>query len=199
MAPGEARARLLEAAIDYVVGHGLTDLSLRRLAAELGTSHRMLIHHFGSREGLWVAIIQEVERRQLAQIDELIPDPTASYADAMRAWWRHISNPSLWPNERLFFEVYGQALQGRPHAVDLLDGIVDSWLEPATAMGEAMGLPHDTARAAARLGIAVTRGLLLDLLATGDRAGVDAALEHWIDLNVGFLETVGAGNSNQLG
>src|SRR4051794_30471780 len=104
MAPGEARQRLLEAAIDYVVGHGLTDLSLRRLAAELGTSHRMLIHHFGSREGLWVAIVREVERRQLEAIGDIVPDPSISYADAMRAWWRHISDPALWPNERLFFE-----------------------------------------------------------------------------------------------
>jgi AcrR family transcriptional regulator len=188
MAPGEARQRLLEAAIDYVAAHGLTDLSLRRLAAELGTSHRMLIHHFGSREGLWVAIVREVERRQLAAIGDVVPDPSLSYADAMRAWWRHISDPSLWPNERLFFELYGQALQGRPHAGELLEGIVDSWLGPVTEMGEAMGLPHDTAEASARLGVAVTRGLLLDLLATGDRAGVDAAVEHWIELNAGFLE-----------
>src|SRR6476659_3933702 len=102
MAPGDARERLLEAAIDYVVGHGLTDLSLRKLAAELGTSHRMLIHHFGSREGLWVAIVREVEARQIAAVADLEPDPAASFADAMRAWWRHISDPSLWPNERLF-------------------------------------------------------------------------------------------------
>jgi AcrR family transcriptional regulator len=192
MAPGEARQRLLEAAIDYVVGHGLTDLSLRRLAAELGTSHRMLIHHFGSREGLWVAIVREVERRQLEAIGDIVPDPSISYADAMRAWWRHISDPALWPNERLFFEIYGQALQGRPHAEEVLEGIVDSWLGPITEMGEAMGMSHDTAEASARLGIAVTRGLLLDLLATGDRARVDAALEHWIELNTGFLDRLGA-------
>src|SRR4051812_6019924 len=155
MAPGDARERLLEAAIDYVVGHGLTDLSLRRLAAELGTSHRMLIHHFGSREGLWVAIVREVERRQLEAIGDIVPDPSISYADAMRAWWRHISDPALWPNERLFFEIYGQALQGRPHAEEVLEGIVDSWLGPITEMGEAMGMSHDTAEASARLGIAV--------------------------------------------
>lgn len=191
MARGEARQRLLEAAIDYVADHGLTDLSLRRLAAELGTSHRMLIHHFGSRQGLWVAIVREVERRQLETIGELVPDPSVGFAEAMRAWWRHISDPSLWPNERLFFEVYGQALQGRPHAGELLEGIVDSWLGPATVMGEAMGLPHETAEASARLGIAVTRGLLLDLVATEDRAGVDAALEHWIELNATFLDGLG--------
>jgi AcrR family transcriptional regulator len=190
MAPGQARERLLEAAIGYVVRNGLTDLSLRHLASALGTSHRMLIHHFGSKAGLWVAIVQEVERRQLEMAADLIPDPSASYADAMRAWWRHISDPSLWPNERLFFEVYGQALQGRPHTGALLDGIVDSWLGPITAMGTARGMSHETAEASARLSIAVTRGLLLDLLATGNRAGVDAAVEHWIELNAGFMEAL---------
>ena len=185
---GDQREKLLHAAIAFVAGHGLTDLSLRRLAEELGTSHRMLIHHFGSKDRLWVAIIREVERRQLAGIADLAPDPAHSFAEATRAWWRHISDPALWPNERLFFEVYGQALQGRSPAVDLLDGIVDSWLEPIAAMAEEAGLPAETARAFARLGIAVTRGLLLDLLATGDRAGVDAAMEHWIAVNASLFD-----------
>ena len=106
----------------------------------------------------------------------------------MRAWWRHISDPSLWPNERLFFEVYGQALHGRPPTSELLDGIVESWLGPGAELGEAMGVPREDARAFARLGLAVTRGLLLDLLATEDRAGVDAAMEHWIALNARALD-----------
>jgi AcrR family transcriptional regulator len=183
MAHEDPRRRLLDAAIDYVAGHGISDLSLRRLADALGTSHRMLIHHFGSKGGLWVAIVREVEARQLAGIGDIAADPTTSFADATRAWWRHISDPALWPNERLFFEVYGQGLQGRGPAAELLDGIVDSWLEPAAAMAVAMGLPEEQATPFARLGIAVTRGLLLDLLATGDREGVDAAMEHWIALN----------------
>jgi AcrR family transcriptional regulator len=185
------RDRLLERAIDYVVDHGLTDLSLRALAAALGTSHRMLIHHFGSREGLWAAIVREVERRQLALLADVMPDPSLGYADALRAWWKHISDPALWPNERLFFELYGQALQDRPGAREMLDGIIDNWLGPATEMGVAMGVDRPTAEASARLGIAVTRGLLLDLLATGEREKVDAAMEHWIELNVGLLERMG--------
>ena len=44
--------------------------------------------------------------------------------------WQHLSDPALWPNERLFFEMYGQALQARPHTVDFLDDIVESWLGP---------------------------------------------------------------------
>ena len=46
-------------------------------------------------------------------------------------------------------------------------------------LGAARQLPRD-ARAEARLGVAVIRGLLLDLLATGDRAALDEAVERFI-------------------
>ena len=172
------RERLLAAAMDHVAQHGVGDLSLRALAAALGTSHRMLIYHFGSREGPLIEVIRTVEQRQRELLAEIVPDAAQAPADALRDWWRHISDPSLWPNERLFFEIYGQALQGRPGTTELLDGIVDSWVEPAAELLTAYGVAEP--RATARLGIAVTRGLLLDLLATGDRAGVDAALERYI-------------------
>jgi hypothetical protein len=81
---------------------------------------------------------------------------------------------------RLFFEVYGQALQGRPYAVALLDGIVTDWLDPAVSRLRGLGVPEREARAQARLGLAVGRGLLLDLVTTGDRAGVDDAMELYL-------------------
>ncbi len=188
MTSGLARQQLLDDAIDYVTDHGLTDLSLRGLAAELGTSHRMLSHHFGSKEGLWVAIIREVEQRNRAVISDLTATSSSSVADLLRSWWRHISDPSLWPNERLFFEVYAQALRGRPPTSELLDGIVDAWVDPAAEIAESMGIPQEEARTFARLGVAVTRGLLLDLLATKDRAAVDAAMDLWISLNTRHLD-----------
>jgi AcrR family transcriptional regulator len=180
-----AREQLLERAIDHIAQRGISDLSLRELGAAIGSSHRMLIHHFGSREGLWVEVIRAVEARQRASLSDVMPDPAADPAGAMRAWWQHISDPALWPNERLFFELYGQALQQRPGTEELLDGIVDSWLEPAITINMAMGMDEPTARAQGRLGIAVTRGLLLDLLATQDREAVDAAVERWIALTTG--------------
>lgn len=184
MARDDTRQRLLERAIAHIAQRGVSDLSLRELGAAIGTSHRMLIHHFGSKTGLWVEVIRAVEGRQRDALSAVVVDPLADPAGAMRAWWKHISAPALWPNERLFFEIYGQALQGRPGTTELLDGIVDDWLEPATAMNVARGMEPAAARAHARLGVAVTRGLLLDLLATGDRAAVDAAIEQWIALNL---------------
>ncbi len=190
------RERLLENAIEYVAANGISDVSLRTLAAALGTSHRMLIFHFGSKEGLWVEIIRAVEQRQRELLSEIVPDPTQPVGEAMRAWWMHISDPALWPNERLFFEIYGQALQGRPHTSELLDGIVADWLDPLTEMSVATGVPEPLARAHARLGIAVTRGLLLDLLATRDTGGVNAAMDAFIDVYETWLRAArGSPNS----
>lgn len=172
------RERLLAATIEYAGGHGITDLSLRQLAVAVGTSHRMLVYHFGSKEGLLVEVVRAVEARQrlaLAELDEDLPAGKQA-----RAMWRRLADPAMWPHERLFFELYGQALQGRAPTVELLDGIVDSQLEPLADVMIRQGLPPDTARAWARLGIAVVRGLLLDLLATRDRVAVDAAMDLFI-------------------
>ncbi|MFC7548570.1 TetR/AcrR family transcriptional regulator [Plantactinospora sp. GCM10030261] len=174
-----SRQRLLDATVEQVTTLGIGDLSLRQLAAALGTSHRMLIYHFGSKEGLLVAVVQEMERRQRDALRTTAPD--GSPVDLARQFWRRISDPELWSHERLFFEVYGQALQGRPYAVRLLDGVIEDWVAPVATGLESFGLPEAAARAEARLGLAVVRGLLLDLLATGDRAGVDDAMETYLE------------------
>jgi AcrR family transcriptional regulator len=174
------RERLLEAVIAHIAARGVSDLSLRELAAAVGTSHRMLIYHFGSREGLLVAVVRAVEAAQRDFLAGFAAEPSLAAAEVIRRMWHRLADPVLWPNERLFFELYGQALQGRPGTTGLLDGIVDSWVEPFAAAAIRRGLPGETARADVRLGVAVMRGLLLDLLATGDRAAVDAALERYL-------------------
>jgi AcrR family transcriptional regulator len=176
MVTSQARERLLTAAVDRALDTGIADLSLRQLAAAIGTSHRMLIYHFGSREGLLAAVTQAVEDQQRAALLEL---GTTTAHDARQSWQR-LSDPKLWPQERLFFELYAYALRGRPGTEGFLDGIIESWVAPvADAMVKA-GADERTARADARLGVAVVRGLLLDLLATGDRAGVTEAYERYL-------------------
>jgi AcrR family transcriptional regulator len=183
-----ARERLLAAATAHIATHGVSDLTLRGLAAHIGSSHRMLIYHFGSKEGLLVEVIKLVEQRQRAALADLEFDAGLSAPAITRAFWRRLGAPDLAANERLFFEIYGQALQGRPGTTALLDGIVDSWLAPVVELLDRLGFPHEHAAAQARLGIAVTRGLLLDLLATGNRAGCDAAMEQYIRLGEAFVE-----------
>jgi AcrR family transcriptional regulator len=177
------RERLLDAVIQHIQQHGIADFSLREVAAAIGTSHRMLIYHFGSREGLLVAVVQAVEAAQRAFLADLLAsDASLPRADAMRAMWRRLSDPSLWPNERLFYELYVQALQGRPGTVAFLDDVVDAWVEPMVGLADRYGVDPDVFRADTRLAVAVIRGLLLDLLATRDRRAVDVAFERYVAL-----------------
>jgi AcrR family transcriptional regulator len=176
----QPREQLLEATLAYVAKKGVGELSLRQLAAALGTSHRMLVYHFGSKEGLMVEVVRAVEERQRAAAVDLAQDSTLPLGEQMRRMWRRLASPELWPNERLFFEVYGQALQGRANTTALLDGVVDAWLEPMTEVRRRRGVPLRRARAEARLALATVRGLLLDLLVTRDRKGVDDAMELFI-------------------
>jgi AcrR family transcriptional regulator len=178
----DSRARLLTATISHLETHGLSDVSLRELARGIGTSHRMLIYHFGSREGLLVAVVKAIEAAQLDALAGLATDANLEPGEAIRTLWARLADPSMWPHERLFFEVYGQALQGRAGAVDLLDDIVESWVRSGAAYWEQYGATPAEARSKARLGLAVVRGLLLDLLATGDRQGTDAAIESYIQV-----------------
>jgi AcrR family transcriptional regulator len=177
MPTSQARERLLAAAVRHALDAGIADLSLRQLAAAIGTSHRMLLYHFGSREGLLVAVTQAVEEQQRAAL--LGPGPGTALQDPRRSWER-LSDPKLWPQERLFFELYAYALRGRPGTEGFLDGIVESWVAPVAAALVEAGADERTARADARLAVAVVRGLLLDLLATGDRAGVTEAYERYL-------------------
>jgi AcrR family transcriptional regulator len=188
MAGQSPKEQLLESVIEYFTEHGVGDQSLRHIATAVGSSHRMLIYHFGSRDGLLVEVAKAVESRTLSQYEELasgLGDPAGGTtgfdtAALARRMWQLLTNPELAPFERLFFALTGSALQGDERMAPLRDLNVALWVDANTATAMQQGVPEDVARAHARLGLAVTRGLLMDLLATGDRAGVDAAMEAFI-------------------
>ena len=167
------RQRLLDALVDEFAVGGIGDRSLRDVAAAVDTSHRMLLHHFASRDELLLAIVDEVERRQMAILADLPTDP----ADGFAAMWHNLCRPELRPFERLFFECYSRGAQGEEPFARMVPGAVDAWLAQVDAAAGGAGDP-----ALVRLGIAVTRGLLLDLVATDDDAGVTSAAQAFVEL-----------------
>ena len=170
------RQDLLAAVIENLSREGLRDRSLRDIAASVGTSHRMLIHYFGSRHGLMTAVVEAIEEDQKRFLESL----DGEVGDVISVMWQRLSDPALWPAERLFFECYARALHGEEPYARMLPGAVDDWLDRTVASGVAPDVPPELARARARVGLAVFRGLLLDLVGTGDREGVDAAFEAYM-------------------
>ena len=172
--PDDARRQeLLDALIESFAADGIGSRSLRDIAGAVGTSHRMLLHHFGSRDELLLAVVEEVERRQTGMLADL----PAGAADAVASMWADLRRPELRPFERLFFECYARAAQGEEPFRRLVPGAVDGWLAAVEEHAPGRADP-----AMVRLGLAVARGLLLDLVATGDDAGVDAAADAFVRL-----------------
>ena len=163
----------------YLREYGLADLSLRQLAERLGTSHRLLIYHFQSKEGLLTAITEEIEREQHVWA-RAISEQGLSPMEQLHSMWDRTADPALDQPLRLFVEMYGHTVQGRSHTAELLGTLVDTWLGTLAQLCRRMGMTTAEARIHARLILATVRGLMLDLLVTGDEKGTRAAWQFFI-------------------
>jgi AcrR family transcriptional regulator len=177
-----ARAELLEKIVDYVLVHGLADLSLRPLATAVASSPRMLLYHFGSKDELVAAVIEETRRRH-AELLAAWYERSAEH-DArtllLRAW-QWLTAPRHDRLLRLLFETYGLALQDRKKHAVFSRTAVNDWIAPFARTLEREGFAAERAAALGTLLVGVVRGLLLDVLATGDRARVDRAFRSFIN------------------
>ncbi len=181
--PDDARkAELLRKAVDYVLRHGLAGLSLRPLAKAIGSSPRVLLHYFGSKDDLIVEIIRQGRARQQQTMANLKLTSDLPPREITRILWRHYSKPQWEPLMRLFFEVYALALQDRSRFPGFVEGAVEEWLAALEACSTRPGYTREQARAFATMMIAGFRGFLLDLCATHDRSRIDRAVDLWLTL-----------------
>jgi AcrR family transcriptional regulator len=170
------REELLDAVARYILDAGLAGLSLRPLAAELATSPRILLYHFGSKEALLTEALGRIRHwQQQAAAAWLSGKGDSDPASVLRRAWAWLSSAEAAPFMRLFFEVYGLAVQHPSRYADFLEHVVSDWLPLAAAVVE-----QAEPRERATLLIATHRGLLLDLLATGDTERIAASHERLI-------------------
>jgi AcrR family transcriptional regulator len=175
--PSSRRTELLDRLLEYSATHGLSDVSLRPLAAAVGSSPRMLLYFFGSKEGLVREVHRHARQAQLGLLADTLRN-RADGTEAVRALWHWISDPAHHDITRFFFESYARSLHDRDGAwTGFGETSVREWLPP---LRHALG----GTEAEATLVLAVLRGLLLDLLATGDTERVDAAFDAALDAMV---------------
>jgi AcrR family transcriptional regulator len=174
-----ARKELLDRVISHVATNGMMDTSLRTLAAAIGTSHRMLIYHFRSREGLLAATVHRIEHDQRVALEHLART-AESPAALIRTQWAQLTDPALIPFIRLFFEVFAYASLGREGTEGFLENVTDPWIEMAGDVAARMGLA--TTEAELRLGVAVSRGLLMEVVAGADVATATESLERYLEI-----------------
>lgn len=179
------RDELLERAYRYVLGHGISGVSLRPLAAAVGSSPRVLLFLFGSKDELVRALLARARADELLLVDRLRTEVEESEKDvpavARRVWaWlaatEHRPLLTLW-------------LEGYAHSLVAPDGpwggfaraTVTDWLAILASAQPARRRKSARGEAERTLVLAVLRGALLDLLATEDVARTTAAVHRQLD------------------
>ena len=173
---------LLDAAIAYVVETGVANLSLRPMAEALGTSARILLFHFGSKEGLLQAVFAAMHARLQASFAAMAATP--SEAVPLKRFWQWAIAKENAPVLRTLYEAHVVAAQN-PH-------VYGRYLEQASADWQQAALralsPGLRSGPMATLCIAVFDGLFLELMRTGERARLTRALDQFIALAQRSLE-----------
>ncbi len=176
------RATLLAAIVDHVLDAGFADLSLRPLGEAVNASPRAILYHFGSKERLVGAVFEEANRRLVRLLEAWIERSAEHDARTLllRAW-QWLNAPRHDRLLRLLIEAYGLAIRDRKRYAVFLRNAAGAWTDPFTSTLEARGFSHERAGALATLLVAVIRGLLLDVLATGDRARAERAFRSFVN------------------
>jgi AcrR family transcriptional regulator len=171
---------LLDAIVRYLVKHGVAEVSLRPLAKAVGSSPRVLLYYFGSKEKLLALSIRRLRDLQRAGFGKLRDARYENPSDACRAIWQQMSAPESLAMFQLSLETFTLALRHRRQFANFLSTAVEDWLQFMSQSLIRQGAKPEDARAFATVVIAGFRGFLLDLCATRDRQRVDQAVEMWI-------------------
>jgi len=179
---------LLERAYRYALEHGLADLSLRPLAAAIGSSPRVLLFLFGSKDGLVSELLARARADELAFLAQATAGEPADLGAMVDATWQWLAADQVRPLLTLWTEAYARSL-AEPHGPwsGFAAQSVADWLAVlSTARPADQGSDSGPAAEADRtLALAVLRGCMLDLLATGDADRVTGALASYAGLIAG--------------
>lgn len=179
----ERRAELLDEVVVYLGEHGLADVSLRPMARALGVSVNAIVHHFGSKEELIVEALKRAAAIQQAVGDRwLTRSPGMSQAEFMRKWWRWVNAK----REHLVLVRLGIEAAALDATVSGLPGDVRAeqisfWREDIAARLTSDGIKPEAAVVEASIVKATFTGLILDLLATGERQRLTRSLDVVLD------------------
>ncbi|QYN34191.1 TetR family transcriptional regulator [Pseudonocardia sp. DSM 110487] len=158
--PSARREELLELAYAYVLRNGMAAMSLRPLAEAVGSSPRVLLYLFGSKDGLVRALLGRSRTEELALLARVRAEGGGP-AEVIEGLWGWLAAPQRRDLLRLWAEGYARSLvePDGPWAGFAAQGVQD-WIE---VLGGVLGPKGDPTEVLATL-----RGALLDLLATGD-------------------------------
>jgi AcrR family transcriptional regulator len=174
----ERRRHLLVAARRWLQANGAIGFSLRELARGIGETHRTLLHHFGSKEALFLQVLEESRLQDRpAMARKAAREASLSPTALLRREWAYLSSAEHDAALRLYFDVLSLTMRN-PERFRIHPELLGAdWIATTAHLAEQMGMPRAQARSLGTFVLAGVRGLLLDLLTSGDRKRVQRGFE----------------------
>jgi AcrR family transcriptional regulator len=169
---------LVESIVTYLLEHGLADLSLRPLAAATGTSARLLIYHFESKEGLLAEVLETMQTQLRRSFSRLLEQQSANRQPQLplKLLWRWAIAQRNYPRLKLLYELQILAIQNPAAYAQYLQRNAAHWSELILVMLPAPARDPGFAT----LCSAVFDGLFLEYMSTGDRKRTTQAIDRFI-------------------
>jgi AcrR family transcriptional regulator len=155
------REELAALATDYTLDHGLIGLSLRPLAAAIGTSDRMLLYHFAGKDDLVATVLRISNDRSVEAVRAL--QRSRSVRTAVLDLWRVSTSDKVDRCLRMYVEAAALGLLGREPYASVVRETNERWVEALTDHLVAGGCTPARARRAVALLDPAFVGLQLDL------------------------------------
>jgi AcrR family transcriptional regulator len=163
---------LLGRIIEIVRSQGLAGFSLDNLAPQLGTSSRMLVYYFGSKDELLGRIVHELRDEHVATMANSEGD---TIIEAIDKWWAHYR--ANLTDMQFFFHLATRSFEEPDKFKEFSSTAVDLWAAYFYRCVRPQVRTDAEARAIARLSLATVRGLTVDLLITQDVEHVEQSLK----------------------
>ncbi|MFB6436435.1 TetR/AcrR family transcriptional regulator [Streptomyces sp. NPDC056411] len=180
------RRDLLAQVRAYLRHNGLANLSLRPLARALGTSDRMLLYYFGTKEQLVAEALSIDERRPLLRFQDVLgavgtPQDAAGVRRVLEEVWRRFRTPDRRAVLPLTFEVMTASMLRPERYGPLAHEALTEWTQLLTTLFTGVGMPEARARNEATVVVDALLGLLFASAALGGEEHVDAAFHTLLD------------------
>ncbi len=179
----QLKLELLDRVVGYLVLNGLAQTTLRPMAKQLGVSINRLVHHFGSKDDLVTsALARAIDLQVAVQAGWLRRKPDITQVDLYRKWWRWINaNTANLGMVRLNYEAAALDTTVTGLAGEVRADQIGVWRHDIERRLVSEGLSARHAAIEASLMKATFTGLVMDLLATGDKARLTDAFNEWLD------------------
>lgn len=113
---------------DYLLAEGLNKTGLRLLGEVAGTSDRMLIYYFGSKDALLDEVLGAIAANVTVQLDTLLGDQPRPADVLLAELTALMTNAAFKPAIQLWFELVGLAVRGEEPYLSNAKVLVNNWI-----------------------------------------------------------------------